>query len=83
MNHLNPGHFPPLSPIKDATGFLFIEPAPLLEEERDLSVDAILAYLTHPVFHDRPRPWSRLAAGDNPVYSIQHKRREGGKQRLR
>jgi len=41
-------HLIPRAPLENATGFLLVRPAPLLEKERDLCPQALVAAVRHP-----------------------------------
>ena len=48
-------------------GLFLVDPAPLLEEERNFGLFAFLPDVRDPIFFHRTRTGAGLAADDNPV----------------
>jgi hypothetical protein len=51
-------HFVPCPAVENATGFLFLNSAPLLKEKRHAGANTLVTNLSYPLRANPPCPWS-------------------------
>ena len=56
--------------VEDATVYLLVNAAPLLEEEGNTGIDALITDTAHPIRFDRPRSGAGFSPGDGPVDAL-------------
>ena len=59
--------FVPGPSVKDATIHLLVDTAPLLEEEENTGIDALITDAAYPIRFDRSRSGAGFSPGDSPV----------------
>ena len=74
--------FAPFATVQFPAIRLRPETTPLLEEEGDALLNALVAHLSHPFGLHRPEPWAALTTGDYPMDAVKIERANRADQRF-